>query len=146
MSLLSVGETAPPVPGFERGALWFYKVTCPVCQMVAPKIELVSQAFPGLALGVGQDPPDALAAFGLEQGTGILAIPDLPPYELSDAFGVAVVPTLLVVGPDGIVLEVVESWDREGYNRAADVLGRLSGLEPIVVSDERDGLPPFRPG
>jgi len=40
----------------------------------------------------------------------------------------------------------VESWDREGLNRASGALARLLGAEPEVLSTEDDGLPAFKPG
>ena len=40
MSPLAVGDVAPEIPGvsFDAGpsVLFFYKVTCPTCQMAAP--------------------------------------------------------------------------------------------------------------
>jgi hypothetical protein len=46
----------------------------------------------------------------------------------------------------GQVAEVVESWDREGINRASATLAGLLGKDPAVVSEPGDGLPAFRPG
>lgn len=147
---IRAGEQALAVPGVTFGdgasALWFYKVTCPVCQMAAPKIDVIDRAFPGLVVGVGQDPLEELSAFGAEHGTGIRTVPDVEPYEVSDAYGIEVVPTLVLVGSDGVVGDVVQSWDRVGYNRAGGWLAELAGVEPVVVSDASDGLPAFRPG
>ncbi|HLB62418.1 MAG TPA: hypothetical protein VJN50_06785 [Actinomycetota bacterium] len=150
MSAIAVGEHAPPVAGVDFVAgpsvLWFFKVTCPVCQMSAPKIEVVDRAFPGLVTGIGQDAAGDIAAFGAEHGTGIRALPDVDPYPVSNAFGIEVVPTLVVVDSGGAVADVVESWSRDGYNRAAVTIAELTGSGPVVVSQASDGLPPFRPG
>jgi hypothetical protein len=56
------------------------------------------------------------------------------------------VPTLFVVDGGGIVADVVESWDREGYNRASRTLAGLLGADAVVISEPSDGLPEFRPG
>lgn len=150
MSVIALGAQAPEVSDveFHSGAsvLWFFKVTCPVCQMSAPKIELVDRAFPRLVTGIGQDPAADLAAFGRDHGTGIRALPDVEPYPVSNAYGIEVVPTLVVVDGDGVVADVVESWSRDGYNRAAEAIGHLVGSERVVISEPSDGLPPFRPG
>lgn len=150
MALIEVGATAPPVPGVAFGegpvALWFYKVTCPVCQMAAPVFDRLADAFPGRVAAVGQDPPGALEAFGREWGVGVEPRSDLPPYEVSEAYGLEAVPSLVLVGEDGSVLESVQSWDREGYNRVAARLSELTGAEPVAVSEPNDGLPEFRPG
>lgn len=150
MSPIAVGEVAPPVPGVEFGsgpvALVFYKVTCPVCQMASPKIDLLASAYPERFVGVGQDPPDELEAYGREFGMRIRTTADLPPYDVSNAYWIDVVPTLVLVGSDGKVADAVVSWDREGYNRASARLAELTGAEAVIVSEEGDGLPAFRPG
>jgi thiol-disulfide isomerase/thioredoxin len=150
MAVIAIGDEAPAIPGvvFEAGptALVFYKVTCPVCQMAAPKVAALEDAYPGHVLGLGQDPEDALAAFDAEHGFGAPSIADLAPYEASDAYGIEAVPTLILVGADGAVHDVVQSWDREGYNRVAGELAELTGLSRVEPSDARDGLPAFRPG
>jgi thiol-disulfide isomerase/thioredoxin len=150
MAAIEVGRSAPPVPGVAFGdgplALVFYKVTCPVCQMAAPKVEIMARAYPGRVVGVGQDPPDALERFGREFGMDVSAVPDLPPYDASNAYGIESVPTLFVIDATGTVADTVVSWDRAGYNRASAGLAELLGIEPVTVSESSDGLPPFRPG
>src|SRR5438874_1726033 len=51
MRALAAGSTAPPIEGIDFGtgpmALFFYKVTCPVCQMAAPKVQGFESAYPG---------------------------------------------------------------------------------------------------
>jgi thiol-disulfide isomerase/thioredoxin len=148
--VIAVGDAAPLVPGggLEGGplALVFYKVTCPVCQMAAPKIDALARSYPGRVLGVGQDPPDELERFGREFRMDIPAVTDLPPYDVSNAYGIETVPTLFVIDGTGVVADAVVSWDRTGYNRASARLAELLGVEPVTVSDSSDGLPPFRPG
>jgi len=150
MNTIEIGTVAPRVPGIEFGdgpvALVFFKVTCPVCGMAAPKIDLLGRAYAERVVGIGQDPPEALEAFGREFGMGVRTITDAPPYDLSNAYGIEVVPTLVLVGPDGTVADTVVSWDRDGYNRIAGRLAEPTGAAPVVVSEEGDGLPAFRPG
>jgi thiol-disulfide isomerase/thioredoxin len=123
----------------------FYKVTCPTCQIAAPVAERFHQAFPDRFLGVGQDPGEKLDQFAQELGTSFPSVADEPPYPLSDAYGVRTVPTVFVID-DGNVVDVVESWDRDGWNRVAAKLGALAGIQAESVSWDGDGLPPFRPG
>jgi thiol-disulfide isomerase/thioredoxin len=150
MAVIAVGDAAPLVPGgvVHEGpvALVFYKVTCPVCQMAAPKIDTMARSYPGRVVGVGQDPPDELERFGREFRMDIAAVADLPPYDVSNAYGIETVPTLFVIDGAGVVADAVVSWDRAGYNRASARLAELLGVEPATVSDSSDGLPPFRPG
>jgi hypothetical protein len=97
-------------------------------------------------VGVGQDPPDELERFGREFRMEIPTVADLPPYDVSNAYGIETVPTLFVIDGAGAVADAVVSWDRAAYNRASARLAELLGVEPVTVSDSSDGLPPFRPG
>jgi hypothetical protein len=145
---ISVGSRAPDVPGAPKGphALVFYKVTCPTCQVVAPAFDRLARAYRGAVAGVGQDPRDRLDGFSREFGMSLPSEPDLAPYPVSDAYGIEHVPTLVVVDGGGQVADVVESWDRDGVNRASAALARSLGADPVVVSEPGDGLPAFRPG
>ena len=150
MSPLAVGEVAPPVNGVPFGdgpvGLLFFKVTCPTCQMAAPKVDAFERAYPGRVVGIGQDPPEALEAFGREYAIGIRSVPDLPPYPVSDAYGIESVPTLYLVETDGIVVESIGAWDRDGFNRVARRIAEMTGAEVAPVSEPGDGLPAFKPG
>jgi hypothetical protein len=150
MPPLHPGETAPPIADVDFGtgptALFFYKVTCPVCQMSAPKAGVFATAYPGRIVGIGQDPSDKLAAFDTEFGLGVHSVSEQPPYPASDAYGVRIVPTLFLVGPDGTIQRSVESWDRDAFNAVSRELAELTGLPFQPISRPGDGLPAFRPG
>ena len=150
MAELDVGSKAPAVPGvdFATGptALFFYKVTCPVCQLAAPAAGKFEQAYPGRVVGIGQDPKENLTEFDRQYGLGFASVPDLPPYDVSEAYGIISVPTLFLVGTDGTLLESVPSWDRDGYNAVSEHLAKLVGADPVLISEPGDGLPAFRPG
>jgi peroxiredoxin len=151
--MLAPGDTAPSfsLPDPSTGSVvtdpWndgpvvlaFFKTTCPVCQMVAPKLTALAEAGAPV-IGVGQDPPAKLQAYANEHGQRIPTVSESPPYELSSAFGISVVPTLFAVSADGVVEQTVVSWDRDRWNRFAESLGIPA------ISDESDGLPVFRPG
>src|SRR5262249_51894698 len=94
MAPLASRAAAPSIDGAHLGtgpaALFFYKVTCPVCRMAAPKAMALERAYPGAMLGIGQDPEPALGAFADEYGLGITSVSDRPPFPASDAYGIAV--------------------------------------------------------
>lgn len=149
MSPIEAGADAPIIPGLDlepgRGVVMFYKVTCPTCQIAAPVAEKMFRAFPGRFAAVAQDPPEAVEEFGRRYGTSFPSLTDLPPYDGSNAYAVKTVPTLFLID-GGRVVDVAESWDREGWNRVAARLSETTGEGPATVSEEGDGLPPFRPG
>jgi thiol-disulfide isomerase/thioredoxin len=146
---LEPGAPAPEIPGVlfddDPVALLFYKVTCPTCQLVAPVAEQLAGASTGRLMGVAQDPPERVDAFAREYGITFASVSDTEPYDTSNAYGIRTVPTLFVVAKNHIA-EVVESWDREGWNRVGAYFGSATGSPSEPLSAEGDGLPPFRPG
>lgn len=149
MAPIAVGTEAPPIPGADVGdgtkAVVFYKVTCPTCQMAGPPIDRLHQEFPQQFVAVVQDPPQQAEEFGRDFETTFPSISDTEPYKVSNAYGIRTVPTVVLV-EDGSVSDVVESWDREGWNRVGSRMGELAGVGAKTVSDDGDGLPAFRPG
>lgn len=146
---IQIGSVAPAIAGASQDGphgLVFYKVTCPTCQMAAAPVSGFERAYPGRVHGIGQDPQDALRDFSAEFGLTLQSVSDTEPYEASKAYMIEHVPTLVVVDAGGVVADVVESWDRQGYNRASETLADLLGVEAARISDPGDGLPEFRPG
>jgi AhpC/TSA family protein len=146
---IALGADAPRFPAIDRDgphALVFYKSTCSVTQMAGPPIATLGDAFPGAVLGVGQDPQETLDSFAEERSWSFPQVPDLAPYEVSDAYGIMSAPTLVVIDADGRVADVVESWDRDGMNGAAAVLAGLLDTDAPTLSTPDDGLPSFKPG
>ena len=119
--------------------LAFFKTTCPVCQMAAPKVQALADA--GVrVVAVGEDAPAAIQTYAERHGQKVTTLSEAAPYPVSDAFGIDTVPTLFRVDEDGTARDAVVSWDRDGWNRFAEAAGGTA------VSEEGDGLPPFRPG
>lgn len=146
----AVGDPAPAIDGVAFGdgpvALFFYKVTCPVCRLAAPTMAPLHAAMPGRVIGVGQDPVPALDRFARETGMGIASVEDPPPYAASRDYDVGSVPTLVLVDDAGRIADVVGAWDRDGFNRVAAALSTALDVAPVVVSTPGDGLPAFKPG
>lgn len=119
--------------------LAFFKTTCPVCQMAAPKVQALAEA--GVrVVAVGEDAPPEIQSYAERHGQRVTTLSETAPYPASDAFGIDTVPTLFRVDEDGTVRDAVVSWDRDRWNRLAEAAGGAA------LSDESDGLPPFRPG
>ena len=138
---IETGElvTNPWQDGAGPVAVAFFKVTCPVCQMAAPMVQKLADA--GVRVtAIGEDPAPALRRFAEQWGQRVPTVSEPPPYRVSDAYGVRTVPTVFLVGADGVILQTAQGWDREGWNAVATG----AGAQPI--SHEGDGLPVFRPG
>jgi peroxiredoxin len=147
---LRPGSAAPSIPGLDFSAgpnvLFFYKVTCPVCQLAAPPVSRFERAYPSRIKGIGQDTSEKLVEFDRTYSLGFPSVEDLSPYRLSNAYGIRTVPTTFLVDGEGSILDTVESWDRDGLNRVAKQLAALLGTDFASISEPGDGLPPFRPG
>lgn len=151
--MLSAGDAAPPFtlpdaatgeavtdPWLEgRALLAFFKVTCPVCHMVGPRVTALA-AGDARVVAVGQDPPAALVRYATEKGQEVLTLSEAGPYPVSAAYGLVSVPTLFLVEPDATISDAVAGWDRERWN----ALAASVGVPP--VSTDGDGLPVYRPG
>jgi thiol-disulfide isomerase/thioredoxin len=119
--------------------LAFFKTTCPVCRLAAPKVQALADS--GVrVVAVGEDPPEALSRYSTAYGQKVPTVTEPAPYAVSAAYGLETVPTLVRVGEDGTVTDTVESWDRKRWNRFAVA----AGGDP--VSEPGDGLPAFKPG
>jgi thiol-disulfide isomerase/thioredoxin len=147
------GETLPPLALVDEGGAAFarpsgetlyvvFKTTCPTCELTWPYLDRIRRAAEGGGLrvvAVSQDPPGPTRAFGERLGARLETVYDPEPWPASDALGVTNVPTLLRVGPDGVVAESVVGFDRarmEGLaSRAAALAGRPAS--PLFAPHER---------
>ncbi len=133
------GETVTDPWSAGATAVVFFKVTCPVCHMVAPKVAALASGG-ARVVAVGEDPPAALQRYAKEEGQQVQTVTEAAPYTVSDAYGISTVPTLFLVEPDGTVADAVGCWDRARWNAVAAACGAPA------ISDDTDGLPVFRPG
>ena len=117
----------------------FFKVTCPVCQLVAPKLKALADGG-ARVMAIGQDPAPALVAYAERHDQRVPTVTEPPPYRVADAYGITAVPTVFLVGEDGTVKQVVGGWDRAKWNQLAAAVGAPA------LSADGDGLPPYRPG
>lgn len=127
--------------------LFFYKGDCPASGLAAHVLPRIA-AVPGVTVAaISQDSEpethDFAAQHGLDRGVQVLV--DDAPYPASDAFGVRVTPTWILLSRGGRVAEVTEGWSRSDANALAARAAELAGQAPSEVSTSADG-PAFRPG
>ena len=120
--------------------LSFFKVSCPVCKMVAPMLTAMAEA--GVrVVAVGEDPPEDLVRFAEKENQRVTTVSEPAPYDVSEAYGLEAVPTIFLIGDDGAVVESIAGWNRDSWNALAEKAGMST---PLSTPD--DGLRPFRPG
>lgn len=137
-------DTGEPVSDPWRDAdrptvLAFFKATCPVCQMAAPKLGAMATTG-ARVVAIGEDPPPALVVYRDRWQQAVPTLSESAPYRVSAAYRLVSVPTVFLLDADGVVLDVVAGWDRDGFNRVAVAAGGRP------VSAAGDGLPVFKPG
>ncbi len=161
MAALEPGAPFPPIAlSDERGktidaptgeTLYaIFKTTCPTCELTWPfldRIRKTSGSGKGLRiLAVSQDDPGKTEAFNKRLGIRLETAFDLDPWPASDELGITNVPTLLRVGPNGVVEETIVGFDRarmeELSKRAAALAGRPAA--PLFRADEH--VPAIKPG
>jgi peroxiredoxin len=141
-TLTDIASHEPVADPWSQGQvlLAFFKVSCPVCKMVAPMLTKLAEA--GVrVVAIGEDPPGELAAYNEEQGQRVLTVSEPAPYAVSEEYGLEAVPSVFLVGPDGEIQDAIAGWNRDTWNALAASAG---APEPLSTPD--DGLRPFRPG
>ena len=152
--MLSAGDKAPSftLPAVDGGGdvtdpwtegptvLAFFKVSCPVCKMVAPMLTKLAEGG-ARVVAIGEDPPAAITKYNDDLGQRVPSLSQGSPYSVSAAYGLEAVPSLFVIGADGEIQEALAGWNRDTWNAMAAGLGVS---EPLSTPD--DGLRPFRPG
>jgi hypothetical protein len=142
--------TSAPGPGGEGPALLaFFKTGCPTCQLSFPVWGELSRRYGDAVdvVAVSQDPQSAARPWLDERGFDGPLHDDSAGFPLSRAFEVDVVPTLVLVGEHGVVLDVEEGWSRDAANAWDERLAELTGrASPGPLSTPEDGLPPYKPG
>ncbi len=120
--------------------LAFFKISCPVCQYTFPFLERLSHG--GLQIvGISQDSARDTREFCREYGVSFPVLLDESGanYPVSNGFGIASVPSLFLVEPDGQI-----ALSGSGFSKAdVEALGRRTGKTPFQAGER---VPELRPG
>jgi len=154
--LLSPGDLAPGfhLPRLDGGTialadllangpvlLAFYKVTCPVCQLAMPFLERIHTggALPIYAISQNdaEDSREFNEEFGITMPT--LLDPEDRGFAVSNDYGISHVPTVYLVGTDGKIANVIESWNRQELEKVASGVG-------VQLIRPTDNVQAFRAG
>ncbi|HEY1434979.1 MAG TPA: TlpA disulfide reductase family protein [Thermoanaerobaculia bacterium] len=160
MPALEPGAKLPPLAlRDERGAAFplphaetlyaVFKTTCPTCELTWPYLDRIRRAAEGGGLrviAVSQDPEGPTRAFGERLGTRLETVYDREPWAASDALGVANVPTLLHVEPDGRIAETIVGFDRARLEALAARAAALAGRPPAPLFHPHERVPALKAG
>jgi len=131
--------------------LVFYKISCPTCQFVLPFVDRLWKRLWGSAvtvLAVSQDPPDDTAAFNREFGMEMPSVFDGEEegYPVSEQYGIAHVPALFLVEPDGVISYSGAGWVKAEFEELLERLAGAAGMERLELFEPGEDVPDFRGG
>jgi peroxiredoxin len=121
--------------------LAFYKISCPVCQLIAPYLERLAASSEIQVIGISQDDADSTAGFNQRFGVTFHTLLDefSAGYPASNGYGISSVPTLFLVDRDGRVAKSFTGFSK----RDIEELGERAG---VAVFQESDNVPAWKAG
>jgi peroxiredoxin len=145
--MLLVGSKVPPfmlreLSGREQSLdeillrgpvlLALYKISCPVCQLALPFLDRIANGSLQI-VAISQDDAVATKRFQEKFGGRMTTLLDRKEdgYPVSNAFGIAHVPTLFLVETDGVISTVVEGFVKADL----EAIAARAGV-PIFHADE----------
>lgn len=137
----------------EKGPalLAFFKIGCPVCQFTFPFLERLYQRYKNSDLtfvGISQNGPEKTAAFNKEYGVTfpVLLDPEEKRYVVSNAYGLTMVPTILLVDTGGSVLVSSMGFVKADLESIANRLAERVKIARAPLFLPADSVPANRPG
>jgi|SRR5579859_4444205 len=129
--------------------LAFFKVSCPVCKFTFPFLERLYQRYRTenvTFLGISQDNVAASREFANDFGVTFPILIDDSGYPVSNAYGLTVVPTVVVVQPNGSVRVSSMGFVKADLEAAADYLADRRNITRLPVFLSSEAVPAAKPG
>ena len=137
----------------EKGPvlLAFFKIGCPVCQFTFPFLERLHQRYKSSCftmVGIGQNGPEKTAKFNKEYGVTFPVLLDREEegYLVSNAYGLTMVPTIILADTDGSVLVSSMGFVKADLESIANRLAERAKLSKAPLFLPADSVPAIRPG
>jgi peroxiredoxin len=132
------------------GVLVFFKHPCPASALLLPRLGPLAAALRRegrLLLAVGQGSEEEARDFCAAHEPGLTVAWEAPPYGVSRAYAVSVVPTLFVIDGAGVIAERLEGFVKSEYDALGASIEQALSLGDIPpVLDRPDELPAVKPG
>jgi len=129
--------------------LAFFKVSCPVCKFTLPFLERLYQRYKSDSvtfLGISQDNASASRDFAQSFGVSFPILLDDASYTVSNAYGLSMVPTVLVIDPDGTAKVSSMGFVKADLESIADMLADRQNLTRAPVFLNSESIPAIKPG
>jgi peroxiredoxin len=127
----------------------FYKISCPVCQFTFPFLERLHEQYGGenvTILGVSQDDASDTKRFNREYGVKFTTVVDEPPYPVSNAYGLTIVPTIFLIEPDGTIQGTCMGFGKSELEKIAGELALQKKSPAVPFFHSNEVVPAYKPG
>ena len=152
LSLTEAGKNFTLAGALQRGPVLaaFFKVSCPVCQLAFPYLERIHKAYGNknfTLIGISQDAPVDSISFAKQYGvTFPIAVDPSGKYQVSNAYGLTNVPTLLWISPSGVIELTSAGWDKKDVQRLNQFAAAAARMDQKELFPAGDQAPDFKPG
>ena len=127
----------------------FFKISCPVCQFTFPFIERLFKMYGenvATFLGISQDDALDTREFCQEYGVTFPALIDDDSYSVSNAYGLTNVPSIFLIGADGMVKVTSIGFDKTNLEAMSSELAALAKRPAAALFRAGEIVPSFKPG
>src|SRR5262249_34101244 len=129
--------------------LAFFKVSCPVCKFTFPYVERLYDRYKSenvAFIGVSQDNASNSRDFAKEFGVTFPIVLDDATYTVSNAYGLSMVPTVLLIEPGGTVKVSSMGFVKADLESIADSLADRQNFTRTPVFLKTESIPANKPG
>jgi peroxiredoxin len=127
----------------------FFKISCPVCQFTFPFLERLYKAYGGPTatfLAVSQDDALDTREFCAEYRITFSALLDDEDYTVSNLYGLTNVPSVFLIGTDGIVKATSIGFDKVNLEKIGTELATATGRPASALFRPGEVVPVLKPG
>jgi peroxiredoxin len=127
----------------------FFKISCPVCQFTFPFLERLFKSYANSTatfLAVSQDDALDTREFCQEYGVTFPAPLDDERYTASNLYGLTNVPSVFLIGTDGIVKAASIGFDKANLEKISAQLATATKRTPTALFRPGEVVPALKPG
>jgi peroxiredoxin len=127
----------------------FFKISCPVCQFTFPFLERLFKSYGenvATFLAISQDDALDTREFCQEFGITFPALLDDERYTVSNLYGLTNVPSVFLIGTDGIVKSASIGFDKATLEMIASEFAAIAKRPVAALFRVGEIVPSFKPG
>jgi peroxiredoxin len=127
----------------------FFKISCPVCQFTFPFLERLFRTYgenSATFLAVSQDDALDTREFCQEYGVTFPALIDDQRFTASNLYGLTNVPSIFLIGADGMVKVASIGFDKTNLETISSELAAMTKRPSTALFRAGEIVPSFKPG